>query len=128
MTFPSEGNSPEEENTVAITEQSRHELYRHLIETMGEERAGTLMAHLPPVGWAEVATKQDLEHLQTVMDLRFEGMDRRLDGVEGGLASVRSEIADLRAHLDHKLSTQLLAVLGFTLSFAGLLVAAAHLA
>ncbi|MDQ3757581.1 MAG: hypothetical protein M3394_07015 [Actinomycetota bacterium] len=109
---------------MAITEQSRHELYRHLIETMGEERAATLMAHLPPVGWADVATKQDVDHLRETMALRFEaveasiaGLAVRFDGIE---ASLR--------HMDDKLSKQFFAGLGFTLSFAGLLVAAAHLA
>lgn len=56
---------------MAITEQSRKQLYDGLEEVLGEERATTLMEHLPPVGWADVATKQDLEHLRvaTTKDL-----------------------------------------------------------
>lgn len=49
---------------MAITEQSRKQLYDGLEEVLGEERATTLMEHLPPVGWADVATKQDLDHLR----------------------------------------------------------------
>jgi len=30
------------------------------------------MEHLPPVGWADVATKTDLDHLQTVIEARFD--------------------------------------------------------
>jgi hypothetical protein len=45
---------------MAVDERSRHELHRRLEETLGAEPAATLMAHLPPVGWAEVATKQDI--------------------------------------------------------------------
>jgi hypothetical protein len=41
-----------------------------LEETMGSDRAETMTSLLPPVGWADVATKQDLAHLE----IRFEGM------------------------------------------------------
>jgi hypothetical protein len=47
---------------VAITEENRHQLYKRLEEVLGPEQATTLMEHLPPVGWAEVATKRDLEN------------------------------------------------------------------
>lgn len=30
------------------------------------------MEHLPPVGWADVATKTDLDHLQTMIEGRFD--------------------------------------------------------
>lgn len=46
---------------MAITEEERHELFEGLRESLGPERAATLMAHLPPVGWADVATKQDVQ-------------------------------------------------------------------
>jgi hypothetical protein len=40
---------------MALDERSRHELYLRLEETLGPEAATTLMEHLPPVGWADVA-------------------------------------------------------------------------
>ena len=47
---------------MAITEETRDLLYRRLAEVLGREEATTLMEHLPPVGWADVATKRDLDN------------------------------------------------------------------
>ena len=41
-------------------ERSRHQLHQRLREVLGPEEAGTLMAHLPPGGYTELATKSDL--------------------------------------------------------------------
>ncbi len=48
---------------MAISEESRYHLYQRLEEVLGVEEATTLMEHLPPVGWADVATKRDLDAL-----------------------------------------------------------------
>ena len=82
---------------MAVDERTRHEMYSGLEEKLGPEVADALMAHLPPVGWADVATKQDLSMLasMTKQDLaalstattqqfehvntRFEHMDTRFD-------------------------------------------------
>jgi hypothetical protein len=50
---------------MSISEQSRHQLYQRLEEILGPGPAATLMEHLPPVGWADVATKRDLEALES---------------------------------------------------------------
>lgn len=47
-----------------IDEASRHALHNRLDEVLGPDEAVCLMAHLPPVGWGDVATKQDLEGLE----------------------------------------------------------------
>jgi hypothetical protein len=46
---------------MAIDERSRKSLYDKLEATLGSDSADTVMELLPPVGWADVATKQDLE-------------------------------------------------------------------
>src|SRR5687767_2528554 len=64
---------------MVLDERSRHELYLRLEEALGPDAATTLMEHLPPVGWADVATKRDLDALEQRVDLRFAALDERLD-------------------------------------------------
>ena len=49
---------------MVIDERARHVLHKRLEEILGPEEAATLMEHLPPVGWADVATKRDLDQSQ----------------------------------------------------------------
>ena len=65
---------------MTITEASRHLLHEALIDKLGEEEASTLMEYLPPVGWADVATKTDIEHLRVAMDAGFSAVHARMDG------------------------------------------------
>ena len=46
---------------MTISERDRHEMHTALRQAIGESEADTLMEHLPPVGWADVVTKRDLE-------------------------------------------------------------------
>ena len=47
-----------------IDERSRREMYERLEAVLGATTADALMEHLPPVGWADVATKTDLSVLE----------------------------------------------------------------
>ena len=40
------------------------------------------MKHLPPTGWADVATKRDLDHLEAIMNARFEAIEHRFEAVD----------------------------------------------
>ena len=51
---------------MAIDERSRYQLFQKLEATLGLEEATTLMDSLPPTGWADVATKTDLDHLRAL--------------------------------------------------------------
>jgi hypothetical protein len=72
---------------MALDERSRHELYLRLEETLGPEAATTLMEHLPPVGWADVATKRDVDQSAALL--------------RNDLALLRLELDHLRLELDH---------------------------
>ena len=57
---------------MTVTEASRFQLRTAMGQIMSEEAADTLMELLPPVGWADVATKHDLEFIRADMHREFE--------------------------------------------------------
>ncbi|MGH9154954.1 MAG: hypothetical protein ACRD1K_03690 [Acidimicrobiales bacterium] len=57
-------------------------------EVLGPEAASTLIEHLPPVGWADVATKHDLAALEERLDLRFSRVDDRFARMEDRFARI----------------------------------------
>jgi hypothetical protein len=81
------------------TEIGRHRLYEKIKDEWGEEQAAELMSYLPPVGWADVATRNDLTALATTIDAEF---DSKIDG--------------LRADLHRELGNQLRWIVGTTLT------------
>ncbi|HVE97956.1 MAG TPA: hypothetical protein VNA12_02125 [Mycobacteriales bacterium] len=87
---------------MTISEQSRHAMFLRLESVLGEEVATTLMEHLPPVGWADVATRRDLDHQTALLstELRSE--------LRGEMAELRSE---LRGEM-HELGTSLRTEMG----------------
>ena len=107
---------------MTITEESRHHLYRKLEEVLGPEQATTLMEHLPPIGWADVATRHDLNGAQRdlasgaqVLEIGLRSATEQLriemqsefarvrTEMQSGLAEVRTEMqsgfAELRAEI-----------------------------
>ncbi|MFN8036939.1 MAG: hypothetical protein U0V73_13470 [Acidimicrobiia bacterium] len=92
---------------MAVDERSRHALYLRLEAMLGAEHAETLMEHLPPVGWADVATKRDVEHETALLrsDLERSGSELRREMAElrgelrGEMAELRGEMAELRGEM-----------------------------
>jgi len=121
---------------MAITERQRHHLFQRLEEVLGTEEAITLMEHLPPVGWADVATTTDLEHLRV---LSKADLDEAHTGLTGDIHQLRTEVTGelgvMRAELDGKLErgfreqtrTMVLANAGTMLAFGSLVLAAVKL-
>jgi hypothetical protein len=81
---------------MSMTEARRTEMHIGLRESLGPRVADSLMEHLPPSGWADVARQSevnlrfDMVQIQFEMidrrfeeiDRRFEEIDRRLDAIE----------------------------------------------
>jgi hypothetical protein len=110
---------------MSITEAERFTMHAGLQENLGEEVANILMEHLPPVGWADVATKHDLIAFETRTDMRFvsleermslrienleERMNLRIENLEERM-NLRFEKIDLRiSELDKRMTLQFMNV------------------
>ena len=88
------------------TEASRHQLYDVLKVVLSVEPADELLSYLPPVGWADVATKADLGMIRNEMDAQ------RAE-TRGDLAEMRGELGGQIAALDVKFG-------GLDVKFGGL--------
>ena len=56
---------------MAATQAQRAALYASLVDSMGEEAADTLMDQLPPSGWDQMATKNDLAGAELRLQAAF---------------------------------------------------------
>jgi hypothetical protein len=94
-----------------VTDDARHELHTDLTNTIGRSSAATLMELLPPVGWDDLATRQDLhqqttllrrdlEHLRasTKKDLDHHTAVHRAE-LHGAFNQLRSEMAGMRMEM-----------------------------
>jgi hypothetical protein len=95
------------EGKMAVDERSRYELFAHLEVVLGRQHAVTLMEHLPPVGWADVATKQDVAHLDERLDLRLESFKNAV-------------VIELTEKIDARFRVTIFSMLGALMAMAGL--------
>ena len=84
---------------MAVTEKQRHDLFNKLEEALGPDGAATLMDMLPPAGWADVATKQDLASLQQATKQEIAALRADVERRFDGLADVFVTKAELHQEL-----------------------------
>jgi hypothetical protein len=117
---------------MVVDERTRHGLYTRLEEVLGSEHVVTLMEHLPPVGWADVATKHDLTVLKgdlAALELR---LGQRIDGLEEHIdlktEAVRHQmLAAFHSELTAQTRLFIIAMTGSLATIASLAFAAAKL-
>ena len=63
---------------MAMTETQRTTLYSQLTDAIGQEAARTLMEQLPPSGWDQVATKDDVKASEKLLQRELKASERLL--------------------------------------------------
>ena len=81
---------------MTVDDRTRLELHRKLEAVLGPEEADTLMAHLPPVTWHDVATKDDLEPIHTTVTASAAQLRTEMNAMG---AQLRTEIDALGTRL-----------------------------
>ena len=85
---------------MSITEASRFQLRTAIGLILSEEAADTLMELLPPVGWADVATKTDLQHLRDELKGDIHSLRNELKGdIQNLRVATKSDLQHLRDEL-----------------------------
>ncbi len=104
---PSTSTSPNDAE-LAMTEQERFALHNKLTETIGSEVANTLMEHLPPLAWDQIATKEDLNIRFGALDGQIGAIQTEIKGVQHQIdaqgTALRCEMSELRGDLHTDIS------------------------
>jgi hypothetical protein len=103
---------------MAVDERHRLALADAAKRAFGDDAGITLMELLPPVGWADVATKQDLRAFESrflSIDSRFLSIDSRLAMLEQRVGKVEDKLDEMSREIraqTWKLMTLMVAVVG----------------
>lgn len=99
---------------MTMTEARRTEMHIGLRESLGPRVADSLMEHLPPSGWDDVARQSEMNlRFETVdrrfdeVDRRFEEIDQRFEGVNGRFVGVDKRFDAIDARMRFMIGTTL---------------------
>ena len=90
---------------MTISEQQRLHLFKTLEQRLGDDDAATMMELLPPVGWADVATKHDLDAQSDLLRGEF-----------------KAGMLELEVRLQRSILTTVLTGMGIQTAILGLLI------
>ena len=80
---------------MTISETARLDMLSGLRKSVGETVANTLMEHLPPGGWYDVARTGDFDRIETRIDrleIRFDKLEARFDKLEARINGLTQKI------------------------------------
>lgn len=105
---------------MVMDESARHGLYTRLTDVLGPDHMDTLMRHLPPTGWADVATTRDLDLLRAEVHADIAEL-------RGEIHQLRASFEGLRADVADRFRQQTLALIGAMVTLTGVTAVAAAL-
>ena len=92
---------------VPSSEAERFTLHQTLRSLMPEAVADTLMAHLPPAGWSDVARTSDIDAVRAEIDAlrtdtkeKFDKVDARFDKVDKRFDKIDERFDRMEARFD----------------------------
>ena len=104
-----------------FNDDDRRYMYETLEANMGRRMAELVMGHLPPAGWADLATRTDVGALGA--EVRGEMAQLRGE-LKGEMAELRGEMAELRGEMRSMLPKLIGANIASGVGVAGLVLAA----
>ena len=85
------------------SEAERFTLHQTLRSLMPEAVADTLMSHLPPTGWSDIARQADLD-AQSLrfdrIDVKFVEIDARFDRIDAKFVEIDKKFVEIDARFD----------------------------
>ena len=100
---------------MTVDERGRLQLAEAAKRAFGDDAGITLMELLPAVGWADVATKRDLDHCFDGIEGRIDRIDARMERLESRMDRLESKVDDIAREIraqTWKLMTLMVAVVG----------------
>jgi len=88
-------NSNRRGKLMTSPEAERFTLHQTLRGLMPEAVADTLMAHLPPIGWSNIATKDDIDILRSEMNHGFGLINARFERVDETLTHIEARFTQI---------------------------------
>lgn len=116
---------------MAISETARLDMLSGLRTHVGEAVANTLMEHLPPGGWYDVARTGDFDRIETRIDklearlddridkleIRFDKLEARFDKLETRIDNLEARLDDRIDKLAQKIDTNTRWMIGISLTY-----------
>ena len=110
---------------MAISETARLDMLSGLRTHVGEAVANTLMEHLPPGGWYDVARTGDIDRIEIRLNRledRFDKLEARIDKLEARLDDRIDKLEERIDKLALKIETNTKWMIGISLTYgAGIL-------